>query len=307
MYIKNMTKDTERIRMLNHNDTQNHANELSVSCFRRFDFFLDTAAYDIFLKVLVEARQLFRFRLHSIIFSRITIFTFKWLFIFTPVILNISCINGVQPSDSTGQEINTFDDLTASMTIYKYFSPEGLQLTLCVAYINYDRPIKNGGIAINNANLPFNTLYKHYRSTSIALNQDSVCSFVISISTGEKCTSTVTMPSEFGTVTLPDIFKISATNTITWSVIVPGDTVGIRISSPTGSNIYGPVSILDSGKYDINVNKKYIGSSLPTNAILCISRMKKGIASAKMASNLSPLCPDISGGIAYEAPIVIAE
>jgi putative transposase len=63
IYIPNMTKNTEHRKNLHHYNTPGQAHELTFSCYRRLNYFDDITACEIFVQVLMEARQHFRFKI----------------------------------------------------------------------------------------------------------------------------------------------------------------------------------------------------------------------------------------------------
>jgi hypothetical protein len=153
-------------------------------------------------------------------------------------------------------DITDFGVIGMSASIDKWFCDTGISRQEVRAFV-YDKNlasvrIKNGGVMINGTAMAYDStvIMPCYRKDDIQVTPQTAYRFVITISNGDRCTSTVvTPPAEFGTVTVPDTVHISNGTTITWTAVAQGSPVDITLTQVTGSRtVFQRSGVPDSGR-----------------------------------------------------------
>jgi hypothetical protein len=184
-------------------------------------------------------------------------------------------------------DITDFGVIGISANIDKWFGDAGL-LRQEVRALVYDKNlasvrIKNGGVTVNGSAMAYDSaiIMPCYRKDDLNVMPNTACRFVITISNGDRCTSTVvTPPAEFGTVTAPDTVRISSGATITWTDVAPGSHADIALTLDAGNRtVFQRSGVFDSGRIVI---PPVADTTLTGNARFEIKRSTVGTVAAQL-------------------------
>jgi hypothetical protein len=189
--------------------------------------------------------------------------------------------------------IDDFSLIGANMSISRYFgtvSPAWQTVHASVYDKNYASvKIKNGGVAVNGTAMGYDssTFFLCYTKDNLGVVKNTDYRFVITLSNGDQCTSSVRTPAaEFGAVTAPASFQLSQGATVTWTDIAQGTPISVKLSIVSSTDSANHVVIdnagmPDSGRFVIPPNAD---STLAGRATLELTRTVTGTASTKLRS-----------------------
>lgn len=212
------------------------------------------------------------------------------LLFFAAVAVFTACNNEITDEINNPAEVNVIYELIKGVEDNGSVTQYTRAMVFTDEYSMYDA-IKDGGITLNDEELPFNEQTKTY-FTDQEIMHDSLYTFQMTLSNGNKYTSSVRTPAKmFGTVmTNPAVYSTSVNLNIEWSDTIPDATVNIEFF---GKPFNEAETILifnteteDDGSYVLNKNSlpsQYQDVSLE-NAYIRLSRLAEGNKSGAFSS-----------------------
>ena len=184
-------------------------------------------------------------------------------------------------------DITDFGVIGLSASIEKWFCDTGL-LRQEVRALVYDKNlasvrIRNGGAAVNDSVMVYDSgaVMPCYEKDNFPATKNTACRFVITLSNGDRCTSTVVTPqAEYGAVSHPDPFRISQGAAITWTDVAPGSPVDITLTLVTGNRpVFQRSGVPDSGHIVI---PPMVDSTLTGKARFEMKRSTAGVTAGQL-------------------------
>lgn len=216
-----------------------------------------------------------------------TISTVSVLFIASLVLPLCRCTSPLSDVD-----ITDFSIIGATITITKYLGGLPPAYNTVQVRINDKNgatvKIRNGGVTVNGTAMTYDssTFVQCYVIENYPVTKNTAYSFVISVSNGDRCTSTVTTPpAEFGTMTAPDSFGLSQGTTVTWTDVASGSPLDVKLIQYASSrSIFERLGMPDSGRVVI---QPVVDTTLAGKATLSLTRRTVGIAAPQLRSGSS--------------------
>ncbi|HUI93026.1 MAG TPA: hypothetical protein VLX68_12330 [Chitinivibrionales bacterium] len=206
----------------------------------------------------------------------------------TAMILLCLCVSPLNDVD-----IDDFSLIGANMSISKYFgsaSPAWETVHVSVYDKNYASvKIKNGGVSVNGTAMGYDSsaLYLCYTEDNLAIVKNTGYQFVITLSNGAQCTSSVRTPAaEFGAATAPASFRLGQGATVTWTDVAQGSPVAVKLSIESTKDSANHIVIDDAGVPDSGrfVVPPIADTTLAGSATLELTRSAAGTVSSKLRS-----------------------
>jgi hypothetical protein len=189
-------------------------------------------------------------------------------------------------------DITDFSIIGATITMTKYLGGLPPAYKSVQARINDKNgasvKIRNGGVTVNGTAMTYDssTFVQSYVIENFPMIKNTTYRFIISVSNGDQCTSTVTTPpAEFGTVTVPDSFSLSQGATVTWTDVAQGSPLDVKLRQYSSNRyIFERLGMPDSGRV---VMQPVVDTTLAGNASLMMTRSAIGNAAPQLRSGSS--------------------
>jgi len=204
--------------------------------------------------------------------------------LYAAAVLSSLCLCSSPLSDV---DITDFGVIGLSASIEKWFCDTGLSRQEVQALV-YDKnlasvQIRNGGVAVNDSAMAYDSsvVMPCYVKNDLTVSTNTTYRFIITLSNGDRCTSTVVTPqAEFGIVAVPDTFRISGGTTITWTDAAPGLPVDITLTLVTGNRtVFQRSGVPDSGRIVI---PPMVDSTFTGKARFEMKRSTAGVAAGQL-------------------------